>query len=760
MKKVFILHCIAISLIAFSHATAQSKDDLKYAKASEEVRKQVWNWDMPQFKIRTVPEKYAKASKVIMAHHTELTADSRSKLQFDVITIGVKKEQTITEVVREMIRLNDKNAVSDYSELSFTKFRKTSGFSSFDKTSTYVGIRVIKPNGTIKEVNADEIVTTTDQSAVKKAKVAIPDLQPGDIIDYFIATEQQVTNDFTTKPYILYLFDEAPVLDYSFHAQLGKKYSIKYRSYNGAPELAVDKNDDQNIVVDVIKKDMPPFETDLWVSPALQLPFIRMNISLGMKGIGTKNSGISEPGEVSKSEGSEKVMDQLAANYSSDYFSNYRMPASRDEYDALAKEASKLTKQSGLSFSKLTDTEKAAQLYYTLRFTKLLNFDINRLSELINFGSVRYNGIALAMFYTFKSGGLDPAIFVSNNRLGVRMNELMNKSDLISFTYLPGVNQFFSIQSPFDIPFSVPQEIEGINNGKSFTFDKGGVGTGMSSKKIYRSTNVDDGPKIQISSSEKNEHIEKLKLSLTEDKNKLAVNRTTTLKGYYKVDAQSQLILYEDFYESERKAFHQEKSLFDELEDGRKSKKYVDEVKNAFAEARKQQKDAFVDEAKAWFGQDVTDLKNYKTDSLGIRHTSPDFVYSSSFNLNDLVKKAGNNIIVEIGKIQGEPLLIKDEQRKRDLDVYMPFARSIEYEIDFTIPPGYTAEGVEALNKQVKNETGFFTAEANVAGNVINIKIRKHYLHNFEPASNWTKMIEFTDAANEWLNAKLLLKKI
>jgi hypothetical protein len=272
-------------------------------------------------------------------------------------------------------------------------------------------------------------------------------------------------------------------------------------------------------------------------------------------------------------------------------------------------------------------------------------------------------------------------------------------------------------------------------------------------------TNIADGPKVPVSSAAKNAHIENLKLSLTADKNNLAVKRSTTLKGYYKADEQKNLILYEDFYEAERKAFNEEKSLLEQLEDGKKSKKYVDEVRSAFAEARKKQKDAFVKEAKEWLEQEVTEIKDYKVNNLGVRHTAPDFVYSSSFNLGGLVKKAGNNIIVEIGKIQGQPLVIKQEQRKRDIDVYMPFARSIEYNLELEIPDGYTAEGIAALNKKVENESGFFTVEANATDKLVTVKIKKHYLHNFEPAKNWDKVIAFTDASNEWVNAKLLLKK-
>jgi hypothetical protein len=47
--------------------------------------------------------------------------------------------------------------------------------------------------------------------------VAIPDLQPDDILDYFIATEQSLTNDLTHKPYRILLFDDAPILSQSFH---------------------------------------------------------------------------------------------------------------------------------------------------------------------------------------------------------------------------------------------------------------------------------------------------------------------------------------------------------------------------------------------------------------------------------------------------------------------------------------------------------------------------------------------------------------
>lgn len=757
MRLIGYLRILFLSMLPAA-LLAQNKDAENYRKASEEVRKQVWAWDKPQFKVKDIPAQYANASKVIIARHTELSAESKSKFAFYVITFAIKKEQTISEVSREMVKLNDKTAIDEYSEISFTQLINKSGFFAKDKLTTYVGVKVIKPNGTVKEINADDIVLTKDETREKRAKLAIPDLQPGDILDYFVATEQTVTNDFSTSTYDIALFDDAPVLSRSFHGQLGKKYSIEYRSYNKAPELKVEKNDSKDIIIDVEKKNMAPFETSLWVHPARQLPFIRMHIALGYKGMGSRFMGTKKPGEVLPNNDPDEYIEARANKLSENYFYGYWMKEAKKEYEEIEKEAKKKAKQMGTTFKDLSDVEKAALLYYTLRFSKLINFEIDALSKTIGVGDNYYNGLAFPVFATLKAAGLDPAILVSAYRSGVKITELMDQSDLMTTTYLTNGGQFFAIQSVFDTPFSIPEEIEGMTGNKSFTFDNPKLMI-ASTKKIEKLTNIEAGPNVPVTEAGSNAHIENLKLSITADKSKMEVKRRTVVKGHFKADLQRKLITYEDLYESERNSFKEEKSLIEDLQDGRKSKKYVDEVVNAFAEARKKQKEASLKEIKDEFDQEISDFSNYKTENMGIRHTAPDLVYSSTFNMAGLIRKAGNNLIVEIGKIQGTPIKVKQEQRNRDIDVYMPYARSIEYNIELQVPDGYTAEGVEALNKKVANETGFFTVDAVSSGKTVSLKVKKHYLHGFEPAGNWSKLLEFIDAANEWLNAKLLLRK-
>jgi hypothetical protein len=755
----FLATIIAV-IISASYSFAQTKETKeaqKYHKESEDIRKQVWSWDMPQFKVRNVPAQYTNSSKVVLARHTEITAASKSRLIYYGISFASKKEENLTEIFRELVKLNDKNAVADYSELTFTQFAKGSGFYSSDKTTMYVGVRILKPNGTIKEVNADDIVLTKDEPNEKKAKLAVPDLAPGDILDYFIASERETGFDYSSRPYEVYFFDEAPILSLSFHAQLGKKFAVEYRSYNGAPELKVAKNDDKEIIIDVEKNNIPPFETSLWVSPPRELPHIRMYISLGYSGPGRKFNDTNKPGEVIKSDGGDAALDDKAKGLSWQYYSGYLVKGAKRPYDDIESRAKSRAKQMGLSYKDMSDVDKATLLYYSVRY-ELMEFWVDALSRRIDIGSREFAGRPFEFFCTLKAAGLDPAILVCDSRVGYRFNEAMRGDDLDAAVCLPANKMFFYLGSIYDVPFESPVNLEGIKDTRIFTFDHPSIIA--SANKASSLTNIALGFNVPVSTVEKNARIENLALSLTPDKSAIAVKRSTTLKGYYKADEQKNLILYEDLYESERKAFHEEKSLIETLEGDKRERKYVDEVKNAFAEARKKQKDAFIKEAKDWFEGDITDLKDYKTDSLGIRHTSPNFVYSSSFTLGGLVKKAGNNIIVEIGKMQGSPLAVKEDQRKRDIDVYAPFARSIQYNMQLEIPDGYAVEGVAALNTKVENETGSFVVEASNTDKLVTIKVTKKYAHNFEPSSNFAKMIQFTDASVNWLNSKLLLKKV
>ncbi|MBP7556197.1 MAG: DUF3857 domain-containing protein [Chitinophagaceae bacterium] len=760
MKKMTLRLSVCLLLFASAILTvsAQSKSEEKYRKESEKIRNEVWAWDRPEFKSTAVPDKYNNTSQVIIAHHTELVADSRSKLIFYGLGFNSEKAQTLTEIVREMVKVNDKSAVEEFSELSFTRFEVKSGFLRNNRSTTFVGVRIIKPDQSVKEVNADDMVLTLDGDKEKKAKLAIPDLQPGDVIDYFIATEQKMSDDYAPKQYNILLFDDAPVLHYSFHGQLGKKYAIDYRSYNGAPDLTVTKNRDKEVIIDVEKKDMPAYESSLWISAQRQLPLIRMNISLGYRGIiADRYLGAAKPGEVNKDIDTDEIVKDLAKIYSQQFYFNYSSAISRKEYDEIVGDAQKKGKSIGLDIKAMPDDEKAAYLYYYTRFSKLLSLKLDNVQRSINAGNYTYNGLAVLLNCIMKSGDIDAGILVASPRTGFRMSEVLDADDLVSTAYLEGSKKIIHVESIYDHPFTIPQSMDGEKDTRTIELKKKGLV--MSPSGTTKLASAGPGFALPLAKAPQNIHLEELKITLNPGETKLAVQRTATLTGYYKSSWQRKLILYEDYYEYERKLVGEKETMLEALAGSRKTSSMVEDVKSALADARKKHKDECIDEAKSWFEQEVTDLKDFKIEKMGVRHTDPDFVFSETFALDGLVKKAGNNIIFEIGKIQGQPLAIKDNQRKRAQDVYMPYARSIGYDLRIQIPEGYSVEGLDALKKSVENETGYFKTEARVDGQVITVTVKKGYFHNFEPASNWDKMLAFMDASNEWESAKLLFKK-
>src|SRR5690606_1893601 len=133
---------------------------------------------------------------------------------------------------------------------------------------------------------------------------------------------------------------------------------------------------------------------------------------------------------------------------------------------------------------------------------------------------------------------------------------------------------------------------------------------------------------------------------------------------------------------------------------------------------------------------------------------------NEKFDLDDsFVKKAGNNLVVEIGKILTGQIEVGKDERERTTGIYMGFPRTLENEIVFLIPEGYTVSGIEKLNVNVTNSTGGFVSTAVQTGNKLVCKTKKYYANYYEPNTNWPQMVDFLEAAYQFTQEKILLKK-
>ena len=184
MKKLLY---ISLFLFISSAAFAQDDDDTFSPSKLEAIArnmKPVWEDNDADFKVSTIPDKWKEESAVIMAQKTRFSFDKDAN------------KLAVYEITRRRIKLNDKDAVNSYSSVYFRIG------SSYDGA----GIKIIKPNGTVQDVSLRNAVYIEDNSDVPSTfapyigkantyydksksrstyyKVAVPDLTPGDIIDY------------------------------------------------------------------------------------------------------------------------------------------------------------------------------------------------------------------------------------------------------------------------------------------------------------------------------------------------------------------------------------------------------------------------------------------------------------------------------------------------------------------------------------------------------------------------------------------------
>jgi hypothetical protein len=189
------------------------------------------------------------------------------------------------------------------------------------------------------------------------------------------------------------------------------------------------------------------------------------------------------------------------------------------------------------------------------------------------------------------------------------------------------------------------------------------------------------------------------------------------------------------------------------------TKKMLDDYTFSFNKQKTDNAKNFTTEIKGQYDQDPEQVQDTKIISPALENTDPVFQYSESFVLNNLVKKAGNNYIIDAGKLTGSFYKLEDKDRKRTLDVYMPCARSFKYTISIAIPPGYSAKGMEELTTKKANKTGSFSSSAVVSGNNLVITVNRVYTNNFEKAADWPLLTELIDAASNFNSAKILLEK-
>lgn len=716
MGKIKVIRVVfSILLVQLLTLSVNADEKADYLKLAQKVRQEVWSSTPADFQKRTVPDRYKNASAVILSYYRELSTDYYRKATADlVLNLRLTRQIDCTDMERMLIQINDKKALKDYSEFTFkTKSRKwTWGY--HHKTQTVLGIRVIKKNGNVQEVSLDDYVDVKEGKNDKdlSQKIAVPGLEVGDCIDVF-SLDQIDTQEQQLDPFYFVLRQDEPVLYTKVHCVLDQSLATVYRTMNGAPDFTQTTDKDKNAVLDMVMDKPIDAESSIWYNPLEQSPFIEMYITPTKAKVAVVEKAMRQKGVRGNPDVTPILQDDwklLKSYVSKGGFSPAGLPST---YKSVFKSA----KKEGMS------AEEKADRIYSFEYVsggasqRVFNTVANYLRKL---------GVEIEMGITTPFGALP-------------VDKLINYNSTSWFFRLKGTDVYYF---PGTYP-KVASEIPYIYQGR----------------KAYMQDS-EEQITIPVSQAEDNKSVNDMVVKL--DGTKLDISRKVTYSGEQKMYGQS-LVSPDNtlFGSSQLEAYWRYLKYDDKDPYSCYTKKESAELKGAFNEYRKNAIDPFKAEISSYHDGDPVQVGGYGVDCVGIRRDSSNFVYHVDYVMDGMVKRAGNNYLLSVGKLIGSSLKLEGKDRERIDDVWRKMAFVDEWNIEIPLPQGYkvSAEALKKIETSVANECGEFTVKATAGNESVKVYVRKCFAHRVEPVSNWSKLLALVDACSAFADKQMVIAK-
>ena len=716
MGKIKVIRVVfSILLVQLLTLSVNADEKADYLKLAQKVRQEVWSSTPADFQKRTVPDRYKNASAVILSYYRELSTDYYRKATADlVLNLRLTRQIDCTDMERMLIQINDKKALKDYSEFTFkTKSRKwTWGY--HHKTQTVLGIRVIKKNGNVQEVSLDDYVDVKEGKNDKdlSQKIAVPGLEVGDCIDVF-SLDQIDTQEQQLDPFYFVLRQDEPVLYTKVHCVLDQSLATVYRTMNGAPDFTQTTDKDKNAVLDMVMDKPIDAESSIWYNSLEQSPFIEMYITPTKSKVAVVENAMRQKGVRGNPDVTPILQDDwklLKSYVSKGGYSPAGLPST---YKSVFKSA----KKEGMS------AEEKADRIYSFEYVsggssqRAFNTVANYLRKL---------GVEIEMGITTPFGALP-------------VDKLINYNSTSWFFRLKGTDVYYF---PGTYP-KVASEIPYIYQGR----------------KAYMQDS-EEQITIPVSQAEDNKSVNDMVVKL--DGTKLDISRKVTYSGEQKMYGQS-LVSPDNtlFGSSQLEAYWRYLKYDDKDPYSCYTKKESAELKGAFNEYRKNAIDPFKAEISSYHDGDPVQVGGYGVDCVGIRRDSSNFVYHVDYVMDGMVKRAGNNYLLSVGKLIGSSLKLEGKDRERIDDVWRKMAFVDEWNIEIPLPQGYkvSAEALKKIETSVANECGEFTVKATAGNESVKVYVRKCFAHRVEPVSNWSKLLALVDACSAFADKQMVIAK-
>lgn len=697
---------------------AQDDDDTFSPSKLESIAKNmkmVWDDGDGDFTISATPEKWKEESGVIIAQKTKFAFDKDAN------------KLAVYEITRRRIKLIDRDAVNSYSSVYFR----------IGSTSDGAGIKVIKANGTVQDVSLRNAVfvedlddvpstftpyigkanTTYDKSKSRVIfyKIAVPDLDPGDIIDYGTI----FYDDNTVKKMSYIEFDpiyfvctrEYPVLSQKFEIDTDNNSFVNSKSTMGAPVFKETGNANAEYAWE--DRNREKISDTRWVNRLVELPMLKFQIVFS-KSENRSDLFIGDRGELKQNISPDELAKKMNNLYN-------RLDGSY--YYTMAKS---YLKQIG--YADMRDEDFIQKSYYILR----------------HMSYYRANGFSSELFASCLTQCLDLKKIPYD--LIVTTPATLTKPENIIFRTEPEwmvrvKDKYIFNATLFSNPYDMKEE---FLNTPAYIISLGKNPTATP---------------IALPGSKWEENVLTNTVTASIDTaGRMFVTNQAASTGMTKMFYNTEGLIYTTALDDDHRSYGGE----DDTRGGMRGAS-LDSYEDKLRERKKEDKTRKLEYMKKELEGEYDNVAAYNEfvlNSDGRTWRKQELNYTSKFELADMVKKAGANLLVSVPALIGDQLYISQDDRKREVDADMSFPRSYRNVINFTIPEGYKVVGIQNLNTNIDNEAGTFAVVATLEGNTLNILTKKIYKQMTVKKENWNKLVDMLDAAFNFTQKKVLLKKI
>lgn len=730
MKNISI---ILIGFLLFSvKGISQDFINEDFLDNIENNAQSMWADNIPAFTGTNVPDKYKNESAVVLGFKRSVTIDKKSRSGF--LSRG-ERSLLFFENVRFRIKLFDRSAVQGFTTIYFRYNDKMDGFSA----------RVVKQDGTLQKVSLNEAVGIENSASMPEFfksffdqqsgnqqryyKVAIPDLEPGDILEYVTVTKSKL--DVMGNGYIEFTPQyelcnkNYPILFNQITLETDDKSFFKSLSLNGAPDFKKEPAAEEGFFRYVFTDTDRGIEKDVnFINTYQVYPLVKFQV-IYANNEKTKGALIGQKGEIKSGFTKEELAKKAWEDYVLVGDAPYGYYGTVQKFiDALWAE---LKKQGARDWS---EKEYINKVYYRLR-NVVVNRDtyLNDKTAAFIFGSMLYQR------------DIESELIISiSNSIGKLKDVLFDQE--IRYVCKVGDKLFFNCTD-----YSNPEDlVESLLGSQAYIISEPVKKTGEQEIKEFT---------LPVTTAADNTSRYMINASLAADLNTIVVSRVSALKGLSKTRQIADVLKFIPYMLDDYKNYGGNSPTANMRE--YQEEEYYKSVK-ALKDNFKEAKPEFVKkQLQREFAQKVK-YNSFTINSDGRTQKNSELNFTEEFELTGMVRKAGKKLLVNIPGLVGSQLQIKKDERDRKHDINVGCPRSLTWVIEFKIPQGYTAEGLSELAFQADNPAGTYSSAAEEKDGKVILTVNKIYKQAQMPKESWKDMLAFVDAAYNNSYKFILLK--